>query len=212
MVEKVLTKTTFIGGRLMHAGDVVDVDAIDPTIVVPAPSTPIGNMTVAELRAALRRAEENAEPEPLRFSSNVTDPVKGAVGVSEQPIADVTVRSPGSTQPQGAPPGSVATGEGYITPTPDGQAGREVATAPLAADPASATQPAGDPTQELDPNTGGPKSFERMNKAELIDYLGADSPAPDGATKAVLIEAAEEKARKLRDEAANHPSITQPAV
>lgn len=119
MVEKVITKKSFIGGRLVYPGEKVDVDAKGE--VMPAASTPIGNLTVDQLRALLAQREgedaggEDGEKAPV-FGSNVADPGEASVGAQPLEIAPVAPSAPGATRPQGLPPGSVPVGDTFLAP------------------------------------------------------------------------------------------------
>jgi len=119
MVEKVITKKTFTGrggmGHLAYPGDIVDVDAKGE--VMPAASTPIGSLTVDQLRSLLA-AKESEKPED-KFGDNVADPVETNTGSQELAMAPVAPASPGSVQPQGIPPGSVPVGGGFLRRAPE---------------------------------------------------------------------------------------------
>lgn len=164
MVLKVLQRAAFIGGRLFQAGDEVDVATTNPNVLIPASSSPIGNLTLAEVAVFLRyKAEEAGEDlEALIFPEAEAE----AVANAEQPVL-VRAADPIPTEFNT----QVTPAEGRLD-TVDGV---------IVAD-----EPASD-------GGGAFVPFEKRTKAELIDYLGADSPAPDGATKATLIEAAEKK-------------------
>ena len=117
MVEKVITKKSFIGGRLVYPGEKVDVDAKGE--IMPAASTPIGNLTVDQLRALLaqREGEESKDGEKeLVFGANVADPVETNTGAQPLEMAPVAPSAPGSTRPQGLPPGSVPVGDTFLAP------------------------------------------------------------------------------------------------
>lgn len=111
MAKKILTKMTYIGGRLRPPGTEIEVDDKDPTILIAAPSTPVGNMTDDELEAYMRtRARQRAEAgeDVPQASGNVAAP--GSAGAppppASVPMADVAPRSAGTTMPQGLPPGA----------------------------------------------------------------------------------------------------------
>lgn len=117
MVEKVITKKSFIGGRLVYPGERVDVDAKGE--VMPAASTPIGNLTVEQLEALLaQRKSEGVKPEKQEpvYGDNVADPTEENTGSQPLEIAPVAPRAPGSTRPQGLPPGSVPVGDTFLAP------------------------------------------------------------------------------------------------
>lgn len=118
MVEKVITSLSFIGGRLRQPGEVIDLDDQDQNIVIPASSTPLANMTDEEIEAYLRHKRGlNKTPADSR---NVADPTDENTGTTAVPIADITVRSPDSTRPQGAPPGSVEINGAIVAPAGEG--------------------------------------------------------------------------------------------
>jgi len=112
-MEKVITKKSFIGGRLVYPGERVDVDAKGE--VMPAASTPIGNLTVDQLKALLsqREAEEGRDREPV-FSDNVADPTETNTGSQPLVMAPVAPSAPGATRPQALPPGSVPVGDSFL--------------------------------------------------------------------------------------------------
>ncbi|KKW93959.1 hypothetical protein [Sphingobium chungbukense] len=113
-MEKVVTKKSFIGGRLVYPGEKVDVDAKGE--VMPAASTPIGSLTVDQLRALLaQRESEEDKPEPV-FGTNVADPTDENTGSQPLEVAPIAPASPGSTRPQGLPPGSVPVGDTFLAP------------------------------------------------------------------------------------------------
>ena len=116
-MEKVITKKSFIGGRLVYPGERVDVDAKGE--VMPAASTPIGNLTVDQLRALLAQKEgeeaKGGEKEPV-YGDNVADPSEANVGSQPLEMAPVAPHAPGSTRPQGLPPGSVPVGDSFLAP------------------------------------------------------------------------------------------------
>ncbi len=111
MAEKVITKKSFIGGRLVYPGEVVDVDAKGE--VLPAASTPIGNLTVDQLRSLLAQREKGDE-KPV-YGSNVADPVKTNTGVEPLVMAPVAPHS-ASTMPQGIPPGTEPHNNTFVHP------------------------------------------------------------------------------------------------
>lgn len=116
-MEKVITKKSFIGGRLVYPGERVDVDA--KGAVMPAASTPIGNLTLDQLRTLLAQREgEEAKDgdDELVFGNNVADPSETNTGAQPLEIAPVAPRAPGSTAPQGLPPGSVPVGDTFLAP------------------------------------------------------------------------------------------------
>lgn len=115
MVQKVLTKKTFIGGSLHYPGDLVDVDA--KGTILPAGSTPIANMTVDQLRSVLaaREAEEKAPD----FGSNLADPTEDNTGAQPFASAAVAPHAPDAVNPQTLPPGSVPVGGTFLRPAPD---------------------------------------------------------------------------------------------
>jgi hypothetical protein len=116
MAEKVITSLSFVGeghaGRLAYPGEVVDVDA--KGVLVPAGSTPIGNMTTEQLEAELaRRNGEEADAEPV-FGSNVAD--LSDTNTGSQPLVMAPFRPGSGPIPQGIPPGTVPHGDSFIRP------------------------------------------------------------------------------------------------
>jgi hypothetical protein len=63
-MEKVVTKKSFIGGRLVYPGEMVDVD--EKGDVICAPSTPIGQMSPDQIEAYLRGLDATATMLPIR--------------------------------------------------------------------------------------------------------------------------------------------------
>lgn len=119
MAEKVITSLSFVGeghnGRLAYPGEIVDVDAKtgQPT---PAGSTPIGNLTVEQLRDVL--ASRERDEAPAQFGSNVAD--RGDAPVGGQPLVMAPIRPGSGPDPQGLPPGTVPAGDRFIRPAPEG--------------------------------------------------------------------------------------------
>lgn len=119
MTQKVVIKKSFIGGRLVYPGEMVDVDAKGE--VLPAASTPVGAMSTDQLEAILaqRKAAESgkAEKSEPKFGDNVADPGKDNTGVQPLEMARI---SPGSgNRPQAIPPGTVEHNNTFIHPAPD---------------------------------------------------------------------------------------------
>jgi len=112
----VVTKTSFIGGRLVHPGELVEVDAKDPTGFAPVRTTPVGNMTDEQLQQEMDRRKGDADKAEPVYGSNVAVPGPKMVGMAIVEIAPITVSSPGATVPQGIPPGSTGYGGAYIGP------------------------------------------------------------------------------------------------
>lgn len=154
-MEKVITKKSFIGGRLVYPGERVDVDA--KGAVMPAASTPIGNLTLDQLRTLLAQREgEEAKDgdEELVFGSNVADPSETNTGSQPLEIAPVAHRAPGSTAPQGLPPGSVPVGDTFLAPaSADAPAAVEEIVAPT--DSLSAQVEKSKPTKKARPAKEG---------------------------------------------------------
>lgn len=114
MAEKVLTKKTFIGGRLAYPGEIVDVDAKGQ--IMPAASTPIGQLTVDQLRTALAK-RESEESEPV-YGANVADPKPDNTGEQPLRMAPIAPSSTGAINPQVAPAGSEETAGGFVHRAP----------------------------------------------------------------------------------------------
>ena len=128
-MEKVITKKSFIGGRLVYPGEKVDVDAKGE--VMPAASTPIGNLTVDQLRTLLAQKENEEAQQPKVYGDNVADPTNANTGSQPLEIAPVAPAAPGSTRPQGLLPASVPVGDSYIArPSEDAPAAVEEIVAP----------------------------------------------------------------------------------
>ena len=110
-MQKVVTKKSFIGGRMVYPGEMVDVDAKGD--VMPAASTPIGNLTVDQLRTLLdKRVEEASE----QFGGNVADPGKLNTGAQETAMAPI---APGlGSRPQTIPSGTEEHNGGFVHPAP----------------------------------------------------------------------------------------------
>jgi hypothetical protein len=128
-MEKVITKKSFIGGRLVYPGERVDVDA--KGAVMPAASTPIGNLTVDQLRALLAQKENEEAQQPKVYGDNVADPTEANTGSQPLEMAPVAPSAPGSTRPQALPPGSVPVGDSFLAPaSADAPAAVEEVVAP----------------------------------------------------------------------------------
>ena len=122
-MEKVVTKKSFIGGRMVYPGEIVDVD--EKGAVAPAGSTPIGNLSLEQLETALaaRKASDKrtaAEKEGPKFGDNVADPTEDNTRVEQLAMAPVAPFSPGAVQPQGIPPGTEPHLGGFVHPAPEG--------------------------------------------------------------------------------------------
>lgn len=186
-MEKVITKKSFIGGRLVYPGTIVDVDAKGEHM--PAHSTPIGQLTVDQLEAVLAsKRREAGEPE-AQFGGNVADPADQNTGSQDAEMARIRPASPTATQPQQIPPGSVPVGDGYLRPASEG--------APAAVE---TLVPARDPLdRDGDGQPGGsmpadPPGLAGKNKAQLLDIAKAEGVAvDDGATNADIVKAIETK-------------------
>ncbi|HEX8577989.1 MAG TPA: hypothetical protein VF655_00155 [Allosphingosinicella sp.] len=116
MAEKVVTKKSFIGGRIVLPGEVVDVDAKGE--LAPAASTPIGALTVDQLRSALNARESSEKGE--QFGGNLADRSDASTGSQPLEMARVAPASAGSTAPQGLPPGTEPHGESFFRPASEG--------------------------------------------------------------------------------------------
>ncbi|WP_028970153.1 hypothetical protein [Sphingomonas sp. URHD0057] len=180
MVEKVITKVSFVGegyaGRLAYPGEVVDVDAKTGALA-PAGSTPIGNLTNEQLQAEIDRREANdGETKPV-FGSNVADANDTNTGA--QPLVMAPIRPGSGPEPQGLPPGTVPHGDSFIRPAPsEANAAVEVVlgtgadVAALTGAPAASDKPLGS-----------------QNKAELLETAKARGIEVDeGATKADILD------------------------
>lgn len=165
MVEKVVTRLSFIGGRLIQPGESIDVDAEDPSIILAAPSTPVGNLSVEDLEALLRAKKKTAAD-----SANLADPSPTTAGVSNVPIADIGPRSAGSIRPQGAPPGAVEINGQFSGPVADNAPGAREDYLPPDAAPGIINPP------DLD---GDGKPGGSLTKGEIIDALRERGDAVD---------------------------------
>ncbi|NIJ18474.1 hypothetical protein FHS95_000143 [Sphingomonas naasensis] len=191
-MEKIVTKKSFIGGRLVYPGETVDVDAKGEAL--PAASTPIGQMTVEQLRAALanREAEEAGDGEP-RFGANVADATEANTGAQQAAMAPV---APGNgLRPQTLPPGTVEHNNTFIRPAPaDAPAAVEVVVGPAAEvgdvslfDGDGDGKPGGSMPQE-------PVALGGKNKAQLLEIAAAEKvEVAEGATNDEIREAIEAK-------------------
>lgn len=95
---KVITKKSFIGGRLVYPGAVIDVD--EKGAVLPAGSTPLDQLSDDQLEAIL------AARKGLTASGvNTAEPNKGNTGVQEAAFANIRPGGDGS-RPQVIPPGT----------------------------------------------------------------------------------------------------------
>lgn len=183
-MEKVITRKSFIGGRLVYPGTVVDVDAKGE--FMPAHSTPIGQLTIDQLEAVLASKRRTEAPEPM-FGSNVADPVDTNTGSQALEIAPFRPVGPGATQPQGLPPGTVPVGDGFLHPASAG--------APAAVE---NVVPARSPfDHDGDGQPGGsvpadPPGLAGKNKAQLLDIGKAESASvDDGMTNVEIVKAIE---------------------
>lgn len=163
MVEKVITKLSFVGegyaGRLAYPGEVVDVDAKGQP--VPAGSTPIGNLTLDQLRAELGRREADEAPE--RFGSNLADPTDTNTGA--QPLVMAPIRPGSGPEPQGLPPGTVPHGDSFIRPAPESAPAAVEVVVGAGAEPGSVPGEAGPPINEVS---------MALNKGELLKIAEAE--------------------------------------
>ncbi|MDP5279912.1 hypothetical protein Q9Q95_13335 [Sphingomonas sp. DG1-23] len=183
-MEKVVEKKSFIGGRLVYPGEIVDVDAKGE--VLAAASTPIGQMTLEQLRAALahREAEEADAGEP-RYGDNVADPTDTNTGT--QPAAMAPVAPGNGLRPQTLPPGTVEHNNTFIRPAPvDAPAAVEEVVG-SAFDHDGDGQPGGSRPQR-------PAALTGKNKEQLLAIADAESvEVPEGATNDEIREAIEAK-------------------
>jgi hypothetical protein len=189
MVEKVVTKRSFIGGRLVYPGETVDVDAKGK--VLAAASTPIGNLTLDQLRDALaaREAEDKRSAKEPVFGSNLADPDEAQTGA--QPLVMAPIAPGDGKVPQALPPGSVpGPGDSFVRPaSPDAEAAIEVVTG-HGADPATV------PSEFSGAAVAGQDVSKDMTKGELLNVAQAEGVTvePDD-TKANIV-AKIEKARQ----------------
>lgn len=120
---KVITKKSFIGGRLVYPGAIVDVD--EKGAVLPAGSTPVDQLSDEQLESVL------AARKGLTGSSvNTADPVKGNTGVQEAAFANIRPGGDGS-RPQVIPPGTEEHQGSFVHPaSEDAPAAIEQVVAP----------------------------------------------------------------------------------
>lgn len=180
MVEKVLETMSFIGGRLRMPGEVVELDE-KTGAPVPAKSTPIGQMTDDELEAEIARRRGSVSKAPAD-STNVADPTEKNTGVVNVPLADITVRSPGTTAPQGAPPGSIEHEGRFVAPAPvdadaavETYSGEQGASGPATPPADKAALAGGNLDRDGDGKPGG--SLTKAEIKEQLDARGIEYPA-----------------------------------
>jgi hypothetical protein len=179
VAKKVLTTLSFIGGRLRLPGEEVDFDDQNPDLVIPAASTPLANMTDEEIEAYLRHKRGlNKAPGD---SVNLADATEANTGRQFVPIADVTVRSEGSTRPQGAPAGSIEHNGSFVAPAaPDASAAVDQFV------PEGAAVAPGTNLPQLD-HDGNGEPGGSLTKAEIVQALKDRGESPDASkTKAEL--------------------------
>lgn len=162
MAQQVVTKKSFIGGRIVLPGELVDVDAKGDLIA--APSSPVGNLTVEQLEAVLA-ARRNAAPKPGEelpvYGRNVADPAPDNTGT--QDVAMANVRPGDGSRPQVIPAGATEHNGSFVRPAPaDAPAAVEVVVG-AAADGGAAT---GDTR---------PVGLTGKSKAELIAIAKAEN-------------------------------------
>jgi hypothetical protein len=179
MPEKVLTKKSFIGGRLAYPGEIVDVD--EKGEVLTAPSTPIGQMSPEQIEAYLRAQNRKLKEKHPQFGDNVADPEDANTG--EQRLEMAPFRPGSGAEPQGLPPGTEPHGDRFVRPAPEGApAAIEVVVGP------------GAPEGQVNEVGGGvaihsDKPVSAQNKAELIataQARGVEIGEDD--TKAEIVE------------------------
>lgn len=205
MAEKVITKISFVGeghaGRLAYPGEIVDVDAKTGQPIA-AGSTPIGNMTVEQLRSYLNNREAEAPDE--EFGENVEEPSKTNVG--SQPLVMAPIRPGSGPTPQGLPPGTVPAGDRFIRPAPEGSSAavEEIVGTATVEGGVRTDVPIDQQTDSAfdhdhDGAVGGseadsPVSLSGKNKADLLSIADAEGvTVEDGATNAQIVEAIEAK-------------------
>ena len=180
MTEMVLTKKSFIGGRLAYPGEVVDVD--EKGEFISAPSTPIGQMSPDQIEAYLRAQNRKAKEERPKFGDNVAVP--GETNTGEQRLEIAPFRPGSGPNPQGLPPGTEPHGDRFLRPAAEGaDAAVEVVVSPSA------------PAAEVNETGGGgavaaDKPVSQQNKAELLSTAAARGvEVSEDATKADILEA-----------------------
>ncbi len=112
MTQKVITKKSFIGGRLVYPGELVDVDA--QGAILPAGSTPVDQLTDDQL-LALVVARQGVQK---TGGDNVADPANSNTGVQAAAFANVSPSSSGA-RPQVIPPGTEEHAGAFLHPAPD---------------------------------------------------------------------------------------------
>lgn len=185
MVRKVLERAAFIGGRLFQAGDEVEVATSNPSVLIPASSSPIGNLTLEQVAIFLRYKAEEAGADledliwPEGFGGFDDDAVEG--DPAQQPSL-IRAGDPVPTEfnVQVTPAeGRLDTVDGVIVAdgakTTDGRSeitGEVTAPGGAASDAAASTKPT-------------PPDYKVLtSKADLIGYIGPDAPSPDNTTVA----------------------------
>ena len=178
-MEKVVTKKSFIGGRLVYPGELVDVD--EKGDVITAPSTPIGQMSPDQIEAYLKHQKRTAEQAHPKFGDNVADP--GEANVGEQRLEIAPFHPGNGPDPQGLPPGTQPHGDRYIRPASEGSpAAIEVVVGAGAA--AGVVNEAGGGA----PVTSD-KPLSAQNKAELLETARARGvDVSDDDTKAEILD------------------------
>lgn len=182
MATKVVEKKSFIGGRLVYPGEMVDVD--EKGGILPAGSTPLDQLTDAQLESVL--AARRGQPVAGR---NVADPTSTNTGAQEAGMAPFRPAMPGSTIPQGVPPGSEEHAGGFIRPASEGApaAVEQLVPARHPLDHDGNGQPGGSMPAD-------PPSLAGKNKAQLLEIAGAEgAKADDGMTNAQIVQAIEAK-------------------
>ncbi len=181
MATKVVTKKSFIGGRLVYPGDEIDVDAKGG--YMPAGSTPIDQLSDDQLEQIL------ATRRGTLAGSNVADPVRTNTGAQDAGMAPFRPAAPGATIPQGVPPGSEEHAGGFIRPA---SAGAPAAIEQIVPD----RHPL---DRDGDGQPGGsvpadPPSLAGKNKAQLTEIAASEGAAVDGdMTNAQIVQAIEAK-------------------
>lgn len=202
MVEKVLTKKSFIGrggaGRLGLPGEQVDVD--EKGAIYTAGSTPVSNMSDEQLEAELKRRkrESSGKSAPV-FGGNVADPGEADIGTQRLEIA--RFRPGDGTRPQGIPPGTEEHNNRFLRPAPADSPAAVEEVLGTGADPRltdDGETATGSPEERVKAGgseDSGEKALSRQNKAELLATARAHGvDAGDEDTNAALIEKIE-KAR-----------------
>lgn len=179
MTQKVITKKSFIGGRMVYPGELVDVD--EKGAVLPAPSTPVGQMTDDQLEAILAQRKKVGKPDPEapKFGGNVADPDDTNTGT--QPAEFARIRPGSGDRPQVLPAGTIEHNNRFIRPaSEDAPAAVEEIVAPGASDTVVTDAAPGAFDHDGDGAAGGSKAGDPValsgkNKAALLEVATAEN-------------------------------------